>query len=189
MPHTAGNYEAFARPRPAQHAQETKAYIVGSGLAGLAAAVFLIRDAGVPGANVTILEKDGIAGGALDGLDVPEKGFVIRGGRELENHMECLWDMMRSIPSLELEGASVLDEFYWLNKDDPNYSLRRATVRQGEDAGHEGRFDLPKRAQKDLLRIFLAERAEMEGKRIDEVMGREFLDSPFWMYWRTMFAF
>ncbi|MGO3140957.1 MAG: oleate hydratase, partial [Galactobacter sp.] len=88
MEHTAGNYEAFARPRPARHAQETKAYIVGSGLAGLAAAVFLIRDAGVPGANVTILEKGETAGGALDGLDVPEKGFVIRGGRELENHME-----------------------------------------------------------------------------------------------------
>mgnify|MGYP007008287170 CR=1 FL=1 len=34
MQHTAGNYEAFARPRPARHAQETKAYIVGSGLAG-----------------------------------------------------------------------------------------------------------------------------------------------------------
>lgn len=80
MPQTWGA-AAFARPRPAQHAQETKAYIVGSGLAGLAAAVFLIRDAGVPGANVTILEKDDIAGGALDGLDVPEKGFVIRGGR------------------------------------------------------------------------------------------------------------
>lgn len=39
------------------------------------------------------------------------------------------------------------------------------------------------------MKIFLAERSEMEGKRIDEVMGREFLDSPFWMYWRTMFAF
>ena len=42
MQHTAGNYEAFARPRPARHAHETKAYIVGSGLAGLAAAVFLL---------------------------------------------------------------------------------------------------------------------------------------------------
>ena len=189
MQHTAGNYEAFARPRPAEHAESTHAWIVGGGLAGLAAAVFLVRDAGVPGKNVTILEKSAIAGGALDGLDVPEKGFVIRGGRELENHMECLWDMMRSVPSLEIEGASVLDEFYWLNKDDPNYSLRRATVEQGRDAGHEGRFDLPKKAQKDLLRVFLATREEMEGKRIDEVMGREFLDSPFWMYWRTMFAF
>ncbi|WP_290658050.1 oleate hydratase [Kocuria sp.] len=189
MQFTAGNYEAFMRPRPAEHAQDTRAWIVGSGLAGLAAAVFLVRDAGVPGENVTVVEKGRLPGGALDGLDVPEKGFVIRGGRELENHMECLWDMMRSVPSLEIEGASVLDEFAWLNRDDPNYSLRRATVKQGQDAGHEGKFDLPQRAQKDLLHIFLATREEMEGKQIQEVMSKEFLASPFWMYWRTMFAF
>ena len=46
----------------------------------------------------------------------------------MENHFECLWDLFRSIPSLETEGVSVLDEYYWLNKDDPNYSLMRATV-------------------------------------------------------------
>jgi len=71
--------------------------------------------------------------GALDGLNVPEKGFVIRGGRELEDHMECEWDLFRSIPSLEIEGASVLDEFRWVNKSDPNYSLQRLTQRQGQD--------------------------------------------------------
>ena len=81
MQFTAGNYEAFMRPRPAEHAQDTRAWIVGSGLAGLAAAVFLVRDAGVPGENVTVVEKGRLPGGALDGLDVPEKGFVIRGGR------------------------------------------------------------------------------------------------------------
>ena len=31
-----------------------------------------------------------------------------------------MWDLFRSIPSLETEGASVLDEYYWLNKEDPN---------------------------------------------------------------------
>ena len=31
------------------------------------------------------------------------------------------------------EGVSVLDEYYWLNKADPNYSLCRATVNRGED--------------------------------------------------------
>ena len=189
MKMTAGNYEAFMRPRPAAHAEDTRAWIVGSGLAGLSAAMFLVRDAGVPGTNITVVEKGHLPGGALDGLDVPEKGFVIRGGRELENHMECLWDMMRSVPSLEIEGASVLDEFAWLNRDDPNYSLRRATVKRGQDAGHEGKFDLPQRAQKDLLHVFLATREEMEGKRIQDVMSKEFLASPFWMYWRTMFAF
>ncbi len=29
----------------------------------------------------------------------------------------------------------------------------------------------------------------MENKRIDEVLGEEFLRSNFWLYWRTMFAF
>ncbi|MGW3867774.1 oleate hydratase [Streptomyces sp. NPDC005047] len=59
--------------------------------------------------SITILEKGSLAGGALDGIEEPEKGFVIRGGREMENHFECLWDCFRTIPSLEVEGASVLD--------------------------------------------------------------------------------
>ena len=46
----------------------------------------------------------------------------------MENHFECLWDLFRSIPSLEHPENSVLDEYYWLNKEDPNYSLCRATV-------------------------------------------------------------
>ena len=189
MYYSSGNYEAFARPRPPKDAASKHAWIVGSGLAGLAAAVFMIRDAAVPGENITILEKGSLAGGALDGIEEPEKGFVIRGGREMENHFECLWDCFRTIPSLEVEGASVLDEFYWLNKDDPNYSLQRATVERGQDAHTDGLFTLNKKAQKDLVKVFLATREEMENKRIDEVFGRDFLDSNFWLYWRTMFAF
>ena len=52
----------------------------------------------------------------------------MRGGREMDNHFEVMWDLFRSIPSIETEGVSVLDEYYWLNKEDPNYSLCRATV-------------------------------------------------------------
>ena len=43
--------------------------------------------------------------------------------RQMDNHFEVMWDMLHSIPSLETEGASVLDEYYWLNKEDPNFSL------------------------------------------------------------------
>ena len=50
-------------------------------------------------------------------------GYVMRGGREMDNHFEVMWDLFRSIPSIETEGVSVLDEYYWLNKEDPNYSL------------------------------------------------------------------
>ena len=189
MRYTSGNYEAFARPRKPEGADRKTAWFVGSGLAALAGAAFLIRDGQIPGERITILERLEVAGGALDGAKVPEKGYVIRGGREMEDHFETLWDLFRSIPSLEIEGASVLDEFYWLNRDDPNYSLQRATADRGQDAHTDGLFTLSERAQKDVIKVFLATREEMENKRIDEVFGKDFLASNFWLYWRTMFAF
>lgn len=189
MHYSSGNYEAFVRPRKPEGADKKTAWFVGSGLAGLAGAAFLIRDGGVSGDRITILEELEIPGGALDGLDVPEKGFVIRGGREMEEHFECLWDLYRSIPSLEIEDASVLDEFYRLNKDDPNFSLQRTTQNQGQDVPDKALLTLNDKAQKDLLSVFFATREEMENKRINEVFGEDFLKSNFWLYWRTMFAF
>ncbi|MBP2213623.1 oleate hydratase [Rhodococcus ruber] len=189
MYYSSGNYEAFARPRKPAGVDEKTAWFVGAGLASLSGAAFLIRDGQMPASGITILERLKLPGGALDGIKEPEKGFVIRGGREMEDHFECLWDLFRSVPSIEIDGASVLDEFYWLNKDDPNFSLQRATEKQGRDAHTDGLFTLNQRAQKDIVKVFLASREEMENKRIDEVFGRDFLDSNFWLYWRTMFAF
>ncbi|MEC3915821.1 oleate hydratase [Nocardia sp. CDC160] len=188
MYYSSGNYEAFARPRKPAGVDGKTAWFVGSGLASLSGAAFLIRDGQMPGNKITILEELKLPGGALDGIKEPKKGFVIRGGREMENHFECLWDLYRSIPSIEVEG-SVLDEFYWLNKDDPNFSLERATVNRGQSAQTKDLFTLNDKAQKDITKIFLATREEMEGKRINEVFSKDFFESNFWMYWRTMFAF
>ncbi|KAH6887444.1 oleate hydratase [Thelonectria olida] len=189
MYYSSGNYEAFARPLKPEGIESKTAWIVGSGLAGLSTAAFLVRDARMPGKNITVLEELDLPGGALDGLKVPEKGFVIRGGREMEAHFECLWDLFRSIPSLEVEDASVLDEFYWLNKRDPNFSLQRATINQGQDAETGTLFTLTDKAQKEMIRLFLSTREEVENKRIDEVFSEDFFASNFWMYWQTMFAF
>ena len=189
MYYSSGNYEAFARPRKPEGVENKTAWFVGSGLASLAGAAFLIRDGHMAGDKITILEELKLPGGALDGLNVPEKGFVIRGGRELEDHMECEWDLFRSIPSLEIEGASVLDEFRWVNKSDPNYSLQRLTQRQGQDVPDKALLTLNDKAQKDLLRMFFSTREEMENKRINEVMGEDFFKSNFWLFWRTTFAF
>ena len=105
--YTNGNYEAFARPKKPQGVDEKSAYIVGSGLASLAAACFLVRDGQMPGDHIHILEAMDIAGGACDGIYDATRGYVMRGGREMENHFECLWDLFRSIPSIETPGVSV----------------------------------------------------------------------------------
>lgn len=124
--------------------RQKSAYIIGTGLAGLSAAFYLVRDGQMKGEHIHLLEKLELAGGSCDGRKDVTKGFYMRGGREMDNHFECMWDMYRDVPSIETPGVSVLDEYYWLNKKDPNYSLCRATENRGQNAHTDGLFKLDK---------------------------------------------
>ncbi|MDD7279842.1 MAG: oleate hydratase [Oscillospiraceae bacterium] len=189
MYYSSGNYEAFARPKKPEGVDGKSAYIVGSGLAALTAACYLVRDGQMKGEHVHILEKEQIAGGACDGWKFENVGYVMRGGREMDNHFEVMWDLFRSIPSIETEGVSVLDEYYWLNKADPNYSLCRATVNRGEDAHTDGKFDISDKGAMEIMKLFFTANEDLQNKRITDVFDDEVLNSNFWLYWRTMFAF
>lgn len=189
MYYSNGNYEAFARPEKPANVDKKSAYLVGSGLASLAAAAFLVRDGQMKGENIHILEELSLPGGACDGINDSQRGFIVRGGREMENHFECLWDLFRSIPSLETENASVLDEYYWLNKKDPNYSLMRAIEKRGEDAHTDGKFTLSEKASMEIVKLFMSCDKDLYDKKISDLFTDEFFSSNFWLYWRTMFAF
>ena len=189
MYYSSGNYEAFARPEKPEGIEEKSAYFVGTGLAALSAGCFLIRDGQMPGSHLHFFERDPRAGGGCDGWYYPENGYVMRGGREMDNHFEVMWDLFRSIPSIETDGISVLDEYYWLNKKDPNYSLCRVTENRGEDAHTDGKFGLSDKGCMELMEFFLTPDEELEDKRITDFFDEEVLDSNFWTYWRTMFAF
>ncbi len=189
MYYSSGNYEAFAKPLKPKGVENKSAYIVGSGLAALSAACFLVRDGQMQGKRIHILEKGSIPGGACDGYLYENLGYVMRGGREMDNHFECMWDLFRSIPSIETEGVSVLDEYYWLNKKDPNYSLMRATVNRGEDAHTDRKFGLSDKGAMEIMNLFFTPDEDLYDKRIDEFFDDEVLESNFWLYWRTMFAF
>ena len=164
-------------------------YIIGTGLAALTAACYLVRDGQMRGDHIHIFEKDPIPGGACDGWKFENVGYVMRGGREMDNHFEVMWDLFHSIPSIETEGVSVLDEYYWLNKEDPNYSLCRATVNRGQDAHTDGRFDVSDKAAMEIMRLFFTPDEDLYDKRITDYFDDEVLNSNFWLYWRTMFAF
>ena len=189
MYYSSGNYEAFARPKKPADVDKKSAYIVGSGLAALSAACFLVRDGQMKGKNVHILEKDQIPGGACDGYLYDGLGYVMRGGREMDNHFECMWDLFHSIPSIETEGVSVLDEYYWLNKEDPNYSLMRATMNCGEDAHTDKKFAISDKGAIEIMHLFFTPDEELYDKKITDYFSDEVLNSNFWLYWRTMFAF
>ena len=189
MYYSSGNYEAFARPKKPAGVDNKSAYIIGSGLAALTAACYLVRDGQMKGEHVHILEKEKLAGGACDGWKYEDVGYVMRGGREMDNHFEVMWDLFHSIPSIETEGVSVLDEYYWLNKEDPNYSLCRATVNRGEDAHTDGKFDISDKGAMEIMKLSFTPEEDLQDKKITDFFDDEVLNSNFWLYWRTMFAF
>ena len=140
MYYSSGNYEAFARPKKPAGVDGKSAYIIGTGLAALSAAAIWCEMRRCRQEHPQSSKRTRVAGGRATAPDIPGLGYVMRGGREMDNHFEVMWDLFRSIPSIETEGVSVLDEYYWLNKDDPNYSLCRATKDRGQDAGLQGKF-------------------------------------------------
>ena len=189
MYYGSGTYEAFARPEKPEGVDKKSAYIIGTGLAGLSAAFYLVRDGQMKGEHIHLLEKLDLAGGSCDGRKDVTKGFYMRGGREMDNHFECMWDMFRSVPSIETPNVSVLDEYYWLNKHDPNYSLCRATINCGEDAHTDKMFKLDRKSAIALSKLFITPEKNLENKKISDVLPDSFWETNFWLYWQTMFAF
>ena len=188
MYYSSGNYEAFAHPKKPEGVDNKSAYLIGSGLAALTAACYLVRDGQMQGDHIHVFEKDPLPGGACDGYKY-DIGYVMRGGREMDNHFEVMWDLFRSIPSIETDGVSVLDEYYWLNKKDPNFSLCRATEKCGQDAHTDRKFAVSDKAAMEIMRLFFTPDEELFDKKIEDFFDDEVFNSNFWLYWRTMFAF
>lgn len=189
MYYSNGNYEAFARPQKPAGVDGKSAYIIGSGLAALSTAVFLVRDAQMSGDRIHILEELSLPGGSMDGIHNDRLGYIIRGGREMEPHFEVLWDLFRSIPSLENPDNSVLDEYYWLNKKDPSYDKTRAIHDRGKAIPDDGQLTLSEQAVKEIIDLVLTPEDKLQDVQIDQVFGQDFFASNFWLYWSTMFAF
>ncbi|KLU61653.1 oleate hydratase [Peptococcaceae bacterium CEB3] len=182
-----GNYQ---RVNPVKRAgiENKKAYLVGGGIASLAAAAYLIRDGHMDGKNITILEETPILGGAMDGAGDAEHGYIIRGGRELEEHYECTWDLYSFIPSLNNPERTVLDEFRELNLAEPNVSNNRLTHQCGQKADFST-LGLSNSHLKQITALILATEESLGTTTVEEFFDPSFLETNMWCFWRSMFAF
>jgi len=164
-----------------------KAYLVGSGIASLAAAAYLIRDGKFPGDEICIFEQADIAGGSLDGAGSRDSGYVIRGGRMFNFTYLCTYDLLSFIPSLTDPHKTVREEIVEFNERVKTSSDCRL-VKGGSkmDASTMG-FSCKDRM--DLLGVSLRSEGSLGKKRIDECFKPAFFKTSFWLMWATMFGF
>ncbi|MBE5982537.1 MAG: oleate hydratase, partial [Paenibacillaceae bacterium] len=168
-----------------------KAYFVGGGLGSLAGAAYLIRDCKMPGNQITIFEGMPIFGGSNDGIGTPEKGFVCRGGRMLnEETYENFWELFRSIPSLSKPGRSVTEEILDFDHAHPTSAKARLIDKDGTI------LDVKSMGFNQKERMALLKLMNTPEEKLDDMTIEEwFADSPhffttnFWYMWQTTFAF
>jgi len=155
----------------------------------MSAAYYFIRDGRVPGKNIIFLDQLNVEGGSLDGAGNAKDGYIIRGGREMDMTYENLWDMFQDIPALELPAPySVLDEYRLINDNDPNYSKARLIHNQGQIQDFS-KFGLEKKDQLAIVKLLLKKKEELDDLTIEDYFSQSFLNSNFWFFWRSMFAF
>jgi oleate hydratase len=167
---------------------DTKAYLVGGGIAALASAAYLIRDGGLPGPNISILEQTSLLGGSLDGAGSPDHGYVIRGGRMFTYEAyTCTFDLLSFVPSLTDPARTVSDEIHAFNNRHIPESHARL-VRGGAKVD-VSTLGFSNQDRLDLIGLMAASETSLGAKRIEDVFAPSFFQTNFWYMWVTTFAF
>ena len=174
--------------------KETNAYLVGGGIASLAAAALLIRDAHVPGPQIHILESSKITGGSMDGAGHPDTGYILRGGRMLNFSYVCLYDLLASIPSLKENKESVMDEIKAFNAIQGNktHANGRLVTRQAEYPGMKRGiadatdFELSVADRAALMKLTGERENTLGVMRIQDLFSEDFFLTNFWLMFATM---
>lgn len=161
-------------------------HLVGAGIGSLAAAVYLIRDGHVPGANIRILEEAQF-GGSLDAAGSAEQGYSMRGSRMFGPAYVLTYELLDGIPSLDDPGKSIAEDTFEFWQATPWYARSRLVAHgQIVDPTDWGLRNLDRA---DLVKFMLRTEDALDAQRIDECFDAGFFDSNFWMMWSSMFGF
>ena len=116
-----------------------KAHIVGGGFGGLAATALLIRNADVPGADITIYEADGVLGGGFFLSGSAAGGYNLPGS-VFDKEFRCSFDLLKSIPSARNPSISVTEDFFAFNTGEPYQDRAHILDRGGRPVLSGGRI-------------------------------------------------
>ncbi len=161
-----------------------KAHIVGGGFGGLVAAALLIRNAQVPGADITIYEADDVLGGGFFLQGDAQSGYNLPGS-VFDKEYRCTFDLLKSIPSATDATKSVTEEFFNFNTTKP-YGDHAHLIHDDGSIIHSARYGLSFMDGLRLTRFMLTPEGWMEGRRIDEYFPQPFFEKEFWFLWASI---
>jgi oleate hydratase len=161
-------------------------YLVGGGIASLAAAVILIRDGDMLGHNITIIEETEKIGGSLDAAGTTEAGYIMRGGRMIESKYLCTYELFSAIPTLD-ESKTVTQEIFQWNETMKTSSKSR--LFRGGQRIDAPRFGLSERHILTIERLEVEPETMLGRSSIADQFDSSFFQTDFWYMWCTTFAF
>ena len=163
-------------------------YFVGSGIASLAGAAYLIHDGAVSGSDIVIFEQSQEVGGSLDAHGAPNTGYFMSGSRMFEHKYNATFDLFSFIPSQSDPSISVKEETDRAEKDASWHNQARLVDRNGEITHfHELGFSEPDRIA--ILALMARPEHSLDSKRINDCFAEHFFATNFWFEWCTLFAF
>ncbi len=162
-----------------------RAHIVGGGFGGLAAAAYLIRNAGVSGQDITVYEANEQMGGSFSLGGDAQSGYILPCGAVFDSEFRCTFDLLATIPSASDPAISVKDEFFTFNKRYPLCDRAHIIDRNGHII-HGRHFGLSVCDGLDLVRLSLMPESMLDGRRIEEFFSRKFFSTEFWLLWSTI---
>ncbi|MCA6105072.1 oleate hydratase [Bradyrhizobium sp. WSM 4400] len=164
-----------------------KAYLIGTGIAALAAAAYLLKEGGLSGPNIVLFEQMEQFGGSLDAHGDPKDGYVMRGGRMFEEKFNCTYDLLSFIPSIADPTKSAKDELMEFHQD--FFWNDKARLVSGGQIVDVSDLGFSERDRLDLIALCATPESVLGVRTIQDWFKPGFFRSNFWLIWSTTFAF
>ncbi|KAB8273801.1 oleate hydratase [Aspergillus minisclerotigenes] len=180
--------ESSARRDPGN----VQAWLIGGGIASLAAAVHLINDAKVPGEHIHLLDEHKHAGGGMQSFGDAENGYVLRTACLPYFHDICVQDLLSYVPSPGDPNRSIMDAVRASESGEgekPTASSRLVEQRStGLEKVDDRQFHLGIKHRWDLIKLMVEGEKAVADKAIKDLFDESFFNSHFWTLWSTTFA-
>ncbi|KAJ5480473.1 hypothetical protein N7530_005982 [Penicillium desertorum] len=171
--------------------KDVQAWLIGSGIASLAAAVHLVKQANIPARQVHILDVHKGSGGAMEEVSGdPNDGYVLHTGAQPYFHEDCVEELLKLVPSPDNPENTIWDtiEDYELHGGPGHKTKTRLLRHRGEETKVDTHgMQIGAKLRMDLVVFLLDREKASDSRRISDVFDGSFFQTEFWTLWSTTF--